>query len=189
MSMRIAAVIAMAQNRVIGNGNSLPWYIPEDLQFFKKTTMGGVMIMGRKTYDSIGKPLPGRTSFVISRTMKDLPGAGSPVFQDSGAAAVDVSAALREGPFVFDNLEEAIEEACGLAESHGQNEIFIIGGGEIFKACLPFTDRIYLTVIHQDYEGDAFFPKLKPGEWLESARTEFDGPPPYSRVILDRQSG
>ncbi|HET7832050.1 MAG TPA: dihydrofolate reductase [Gallionella sp.] len=138
----ISLLVAMATNRTIGINNTLPWRIPEDLKYFKMLTLGHHMIMGRKTFDSIGKPLPGRTTVVVSR---------------------DTTLKI-EGCIVVHSLEKAIA-ACV-----GDEEIFIIGGGELFAQTLPLADKLYITEIQQDVEGDTHFPEFDKTEWQEVAR-------------------
>ena len=132
-------LLAASENNVIGKNNKLPWHLPADLKYFKNLTWGMPVIMGRRTYDSFGKTLPGRRNIVITRN------------KDWKAEGVDVV--------------HSIEEAVALAKESAVKEIFIIGGSEIFKIILPKADRIYLTRIHQSFEGDAFFPVLKEEEW------------------------
>ncbi|CAE6705921.1 dihydrofolate reductase [Candidatus Nitrotoga fabula] len=139
---RLSIIVAMARNRVIGLNNALPWRIPADLKHFKSLTMGHHMIMGRKTYDSIGKPLPGRTTVVLSRNR----------------------ALKMDGCAVVHSLEEAFK-ACA-----GDDEIFIVGGAELYALAMPLADIIYLTEIQQDMAGDAYFPELDKNSWLESVR-------------------
>lgn len=139
---RISIIVAMAQNRTIGIDNTLPWRCPEDLRHFKTLTMGHHMIMGRKTFDSIGKPLPGRTTVVVTRNTE---------------LKID-------GCIVTHSLDEAIA-ACT-----GDDEIFIVGGAELYTQALPLADTIYLTEIQQDVTGDAHFPAFNQKEWREIAR-------------------
>lgn len=131
----ISMIAAMARNRAIGKDNKLLWHLPEDLKIFKRLTMGGVMIMGRKTFESIGKALPGRTTIVVSRNI-DL--------------AIDKV-------IVCDSLKKAIEVAH---EKSAQEEIFIVGGGEIYRQGLEFTDQIYLSVVELEPEADTYFPEF-----------------------------
>ena len=137
--MTISFAVAASENNVIGKDNQLLWSLPNDMKFFKNTTWGMPVIMGRKTYDSLGKPLKGRTNIVITR-------------QQDWAA---------EGVTVTSSLEDAIKAA---AETDA-NEAFVIGGGEIFRQALPLTTRIVLTRVHTAIEGDAFFPELDPDSW------------------------
>lgn len=131
----INAIAAIAkENRVIGNKGQIPWHIPEDFAHFKNKTMGHPIIMGRKTFETFPKPLPGRTHIVITR---------------------DITYKAPEGVFVCDSIEKAIELA---KEKEGGDEIFIIGGGRIYNEALPFTDRLYLTLVDGNFEGDTFFP-------------------------------
>ncbi len=139
---RLSILVAMAQNRTIGINNTLPWHIPEDLKRFKALTMGHHMIMGRKTFDSIGKPLPGRTTVIVTRN-RELKIAGC---------------------VIAHTLEEAIA-ACA-----GDDEIFIIGGAELFSSALLLADRLYLTEIKQDVDGDVFFPTFDKSMWVEVGR-------------------
>lgn len=132
-TMLLSIIVAMAKNRVIGNKGKIPWHLPEDLKRFKQLTMGHPIIMGRKTFDSIGKPLPGRTNIVITRNKQ---------FSAQGVVRAD-------------NLDDAIRKAGG------QNEIFVIGGAEIYREALPRADKIYLTLIEQEFEGDTFFPEVE----------------------------
>lgn len=166
-TIRVSAIVAVAENGCIGKDNDLPWHIPEDLKRFKAVTMGKPIIMGRKTFESIvarlGKPLPGRSSIVVSR---------------GGFAA--------EGATVCPDIESAITKAGELAQAQGLDEIFIGGGAQIYALALPQTDRIYLTKVHQAVEGDAFFPALNPQDWRETSREDFDGSPAFSIMTLER---
>jgi dihydrofolate reductase len=158
----IAIVVAMAENRVIGRNNRLPWHLPADLRHFKQLTLGKPVLMGRRTHESIGRPLPERTNIVVTR--------------DRTYTA--------PGCVVAHSLENALEAAAGCAEA------MVIGGTELYQQLLPRADRIYLTLVHAEFEGDAVFPELPPAEWREVERT--DCPPdeknpwPYSFVRLER---
>ncbi len=164
---KVSAIVAMAENGCIGQDNKMPWHIPADLKRFKALTMGGIIVMGRKTYESIlgylGGPLPGRTSLVVSRSG----------YQAAGAVTCP-------------DLGSALEAAKAMAADQGLDEILIGGGAQIYEAALPVTDRIYLTRIHAVVNGDAFFPDLAPEEWRESAREAHDGDPSFSFITLDR---
>ncbi|PSF10522.1 dihydrofolate reductase [Marinobacter fuscus] len=167
--MRKALIVAMARNRVIGRNNKLPWYLPGDLKYFKQATMGKPIIMGRKTWDSIGRPLPGRMNVVISR---------NPEWQ---APAGTVSAA---------SLKEALIKAEAQAELDGGDEVMIIGGGQIYAETLPTVDRMYITRVHADVDGDAWFPEVNWDEWEEIGREDFsasdNNPYDYSFVVYQR---
>jgi dihydrofolate reductase len=165
MAIIISAIFAMSENRVIGKDNSMPWHISEDLKHFKRTTLGKPIVMGRKQYESVGRALPGRTNIVISR--------------DKNYKADDA--------LVFSNIDEAVSMARGIAANDGLDEVFIVGGGEIYKQCLPITDRLYMTLIHRKYEGDVLFPELDMEEWKEISSEDFDGDPSYSIKILERK--
>ena len=126
---------------MIGNQNQLPWHMPADLKHFKEITSGHPIIMGRKTFQSIGKPLPNRTNIIITRDTQ---------FTANGCL-----------------VAHSIEQAILLASAHDDNEIFIIGGAEIYKTSLPLINRLYLTVIEDTFAGDTFFPTLNENEWRE----------------------
>jgi len=129
---RLIAIVAMSANRVIGREGKLPWHYPEDLKFFKRTTLGHPILMGRATFDSIGRPLPGRQNIVLSRTM-----------------------APREGVTVIREISE-LTQVCGEAET-----VFVIGGARVFEELLPQCDGLYLTYITKDYEGDVLLPPFE----------------------------
>lgn len=162
---RVALIVAMAKNRVIGVDNALPWHLPADLKHFKALTMGHHIVMGRKTYESIGKPLPGRTSMVVTRNA---------AYSAPGVTAVN-------------SLPAAIS-ACG-----DDDEIFVIGGAELYLQAITLADRIYLTEIDADIRGDAYFPELNPGEWKEVSRETHSQLEPqplqYHFVIYHRTGG
>ncbi len=159
---RISLIAAMAQNRVIGRAGAIPWKLPGEQLFFKRITLGHTVIMGRKTFDSIGRPLPGRTNVVISRRTDLRP----------------------EGCFMAQSLRGALE-LCPA----GEQEAFIIGGGQLYAAAMPITDRIYLTVIPVLVDGDAFFPKISAVEFAITASEHVSGPQPYDILIYDRVRG
>lgn len=142
MKPRVSLIVAMAKNRVIGVNNTLPWHLPADLKHFKALTMGHHIVMGRKTYDSIGKPLPGRTSVVVSRNRK---------------LKID-------GCIVVHTLEQA------LAVCAAHDEIFVVGGAELYALALPIADKLYITEIQKDVQGDACFPVISHDEWREISR-------------------
>lgn len=141
--MKMIHVVAVARNNVIGDGNKLLWKIADDLKFFKKNTVGKPVIMGRKTFQSIGMVLPGRDNIVISRT-----------------ANID-----KEGVFVVGNISAAITLAQSCAEERGADEICVIGGGEIYRQTLALTDRIFLTAVDAGVEGDTTYPSLAKVDW------------------------
>ncbi|POY36069.1 dihydrofolate reductase [Solitalea longa] len=142
--MTLSIIVAKAKNNVIGNNNTLIWHLPADLKYFKKLTTGNTIIMGRKTYDSIGKPLPNRRNIVISRN-KDL---------------------KLEGCEVTDSLDAAI------SISESDNEVFIIGGAEIYKQAIDRSDTLYVTEVKSSFDGDAFFPEISNNEWTEVQRED-----------------
>lgn len=164
-SVVISAILAMSENRVIGLDNQLPWHLPADLKHFKTLTTGHPIIMGRKTYQAIGKALPNRTNIILTR--------------DATFTAPDC--------IVTTSAEEALESAKEIETV----EIFIIGGAEIYKIFFPYIQRIYLTQIHQQFEGDTYFQALNPNEWREVARADHvadeKNPYAYSFVALERR--
>jgi dihydrofolate reductase len=161
--MILSAVAAMANNRVIGNEGGLPWSIPEDMKFFRDKTMNHIMLMGRKTFESFPGLLPKRLHVVITR-QKDFHPAGAHVFHD-------ISQAL---------------EFCKAQTAQWGKEVFIVGGGQIYKELLPMTDRIYLTEIHKSIAGDAYFPELPPGEFQETERKQRFEPVAFDFVTYER---
>lgn len=140
----LSAIAAMSENRVIGIDNQLPWHLPADLKHFKTLTTGHPILMGRKTYESIGRPLPNRTNIIITRNAD---------FTAPGCVVVT-----------------SIDHAMTHAAKENVQEIFIIGGAEVYKQLLPHVQCIYLTIVHEQFEGDAFFPELDVKEWKETAR-------------------
>lgn len=160
----------MARNRTIGRNNALPWHLPEDLKFFKRVTMGKPIIMGRKTWESIGRPLPGRCNIVISRNKN---------FQADGIETVN-------------SLQQAISLAEQISQRDGVDEVCVIGGAEIYAQALPLADRLYLTQVHADVEGDTFFPEFDLNQWQEVEREDFyaslANPWDYSFLVLDKRS-
>ena len=159
--MTVSSIVAISENHVIGKDNKLLWYLPNDLKHFKEITSGHTIIMGRKTFDSVGKPLPKRRNIIITR-------------QDIAI----------EGCEVVKSIEAALE-LC-----KDEKEVFIVGGAEIYKQSMKFTDRIYLTIVHQNFEGDSFFPEINKEEWNEVSREDFEPDEknliPYSFITFER---
>lgn len=143
--MILSAIVAVAENNVIGAENDLPWRLSNDMKWFRRTTMGKPIIMGRKTFQSLPKLLPGRTNIIVTR---------DPAFQVEGA-------------IVTHSLEEALAAAKALDGDSGPEEVVIIGGAEIYRQSLPYLDRLYLTRVHADIPGDTFFPELEMKNWSE----------------------
>ena len=154
----------MAKNRVIGAKGGIPWHLPNELKLFKRLTMGHHIVMGRKTYESIGRLLPGRTSVIVTR---------QPGYEVPGA-------------IVTHSIAEALE-AC-----RGDDEVFVIGGADLFRETLPTADRIYLTVVDSDTEGDTWMPEFDAREWRETSSEVFPVDEkhahPYRHSVLDRNS-
>jgi dihydrofolate reductase len=157
--MVVSLVAAASDNNVIGKNNALPWRMPADMKFFKNLTMGHTVIMGRKTFESMGKPLPGRKNVIITR--------------NRGFKAQDCI------------VTDSISEALRLCNNEG--EVFIVGGSEIYKQVIKNADKIYLTRIHGMFDGDAYFTDIHEDEWKESKRTEFaaDEKNPYSYAFVE----
>jgi len=170
MTARVALIAAVSENGAIGLDGAMPWHISADLQYFKRVTMGAPVIMGRKTYQSIGAALPGRANIVITRNQEFSPADADVVH--------DIPAALRK--------------ARAIAEIDGGEEVFVIGGAEIYAQALAAADRIYLTEIAGEFPGDAFFPELPADEWREVSREphlpERPGSPAFGFVVYGRES-
>ncbi len=166
--IKVAQIVAAAENGVIGKDNDMPWKISSDLQYFKKVTMHKPVIMGRKTFDSIGKPLPGRTNIVITR--------------DTNFTA--------EGVITAHSVEMALDVAKSMAEAKGLKEVMVIGGAQIYALCLPETGRLYLTRIHAEIDGDTYYPDLNPDEWQDLDREDHvageKDSHDHSFLVLDR---
>ena len=158
--MILSIIAAMAENRVIGRDGVIPWDLPEDRRRFRELTMGHPVIMGRATFESIGHPLPGRKNIVLTNQP------GFPA----------------EGCVVVNDLPSAFA-ACD-----GSSEVFICGGGEIYRQTLPLADRLFLTILHMKAAGDVFFPELPAGEFEETERRTVPGTPSRSYVLLVRRS-
>ncbi|NCF16732.1 MAG: dihydrofolate reductase [Haliea sp.] len=168
--MHLAIIVAAAENGLIGRNNALPWHLPGDLQYFKRVTMGKPILMGRKTFESIGRPLPGRTNVVITRNP-------------------DFSA---EGIRVVESLAAALRLAEDIALVDGVEELVVIGGAEIYREALPLAQRLYLTEVHASIEGDAWLPEIDWADWREVQRerhaAEGNNPYDYSFVVYERRA-
>jgi dihydrofolate reductase len=167
--MDICLIVAMAENGVIGRDNALPWRLSGDLRRFKALTMGKPLIMGRKTWQSIGRPLPGRTNIVLTR--------------DKGLDA--------DGVLIAHDAAGALMLAEDAAKRNGAAEIMVIGGAGIYRLFLPRASRLYLTELHAAVSGDTTFPAIEPDDWAEISRERHDAGPgetgDYSFVVLDRR--
>ncbi len=160
--MKVAIIVAVSANGVIGRDNDLPWRLSADLARFKRLTMGHHLIMGRRTFASIGRPLPGRTTVVLSRGRPELP----------------------DGVLLASSLDEA------LALCSGDDQVFVAGGAAVFAECLPRAERVYLTRLHADFEGDVFFPPFEETDWdlvsREDHRAAEGEPCDYSFLTYQR---
>ena len=162
--MKVSLIVAAAENGVIGRRNELPWRLSADLRRFKELTMGHAIIMGRKTYESIGRPLPGRRMIVITR---------QPNYKAPGSEAVG-----------------SLDDALTAAAKQGESEAFIIGGADIFAQAIPMAERLYLTRVHADVDGDVYFPPLNLKSWRQTAAQRHDADAkneyPYSFEVYER---
>ena len=160
--MRLSIIAAMSANRVIGSHNDLPWRLPADLKRFKSLTMGHHLIMGRKTFESIGQPLPGRTTVVITHQTGYAP----------------------EGVLVAHSVEQALQMAAG------DDEVFVAGGAQIYQLLFPRADRLYLTSIHEEFEGDTDFPEFEESDWQLNSEEKHEPDEknlyPYTFLIYER---
>lgn len=158
--MTTSIIVAISQNNAIGKDNALLWNIPEDLKHFKNITSGHTIIMGRKTFESIGRPLPKRRNIIITRD----------------------ASYTHEGIEVVNSLIKALD-TCKY-----EDEVFIIGGGEVYKQALPFADKLYVTHVEKEFEGDTFFPEINKDEWVEISNEEhFENEPPYKFTVYEKK--
>lgn len=175
--MRITLIAAMARNQSIGLGNRLPWHISEDLRRFRRLTTGHVLVLGRKTFESIGsRPLIGRILVVVSRR--------------SRRSLLETE--TQKGVEWAGSVEEALALAKRISEAGGCDEVFVAGGAEIYRQTLPVADRLHLTLIEEDFPGDAYFPDYDPAQWTLVEREDHgptdDVPFPWSFQVLDRKT-
>lgn len=160
--MIISIIVATSENNVIGNNEKIPWHCKEDLKHFKQLTLGHHILMGRKTFESIGKTLPDRTNLIISNN-KTLKIEGTVIFQD-------------------------FNDAVKFARNRGEEELFIIGGQSVYEIALPQAEKIYQTLVLQSYEGDTLFPKLLVNDWKETENEKhLDLNPPITFRTLERR--
>ena len=168
--MKLALICAMSENRVIGRDNGLPWHLSEDLKYFRRTTMGNCMIMGRNTWESIGRALSGRTSIVITSNSE---------YQAEGAEVVG-------------SLRQAIERAEAVSKEAGSTEAFVIGGAVLYQSALPLADTLHLTRVHAQVEGDTTLHEFDESNWKEISREQYQHDESnqydYSICVLQRVS-
>jgi dihydrofolate reductase len=161
----ISLLVAMDANRLIGKDNQLPWHLPQDLAYFKKTTLNHKIVMGRKTFESIGRPLPGRENIIVTRDQNYS----------------------QEECLVLHSIEDIIE-----LSDQSDEEIFVIGGAEIFQQILPYSDRLYITHIYHEFDGDTFFPETKEEEWemvkSEKGIRDEKNPYDYEFVVYEKKA-
>lgn len=156
----IFVIAAVSENGVIGNKGRIPWNIPEDMAHFKSLTSKHAIVMGRKTFESIGKPLPDRLNIIVSRTIKAV-----------------------EGAYVVSDFSEAVKAACSM----GYEDVFVCGGEKIYEEALPLAHGIFLTKVSAEYEGDAFFPSINEADFTVTDREDFTGDPSFSFITLKRK--
>lgn len=161
--MKLTHIVACAENGTIGRDGSLPWHLPEDLKFFKKVTSGHVIIMGRKTFESIGKPLKNRYTIVVTRQTDYAP----------------------EGVAVVHSLDEAYAHCTDLMEKWGE-DVFVVGGGELYLQSIHQVDKVFMTKIHKDVEGDVFYPLNKLASFDLVSEESHSEPEPFSFLVLKR---
>jgi dihydrofolate reductase len=169
MSVRVAMIAGVAENGVIGVDGRIPWRIPSDMAFFKRTTMGKPIIMGRKQYESVGRPLPGRTNLVVSRR---------PGYQPDGV-------------IVINDLDAAIDHAIAIAEADGAEEVMVIGGGEIYAQAMGRADRLYISHVALRPAGEVVFPVIDPARWRQVGQPSVEPSPKddaaYRIAVYDRR--
>jgi dihydrofolate reductase len=165
--LTLSLIVAMDRNRVIGCDNALPWHLPEDLKYFKSVTMGKPIVMGRKTFESIGRPLPGRLNIVITRN----------------------TGWQHPGVVVAHSLSEALVLAGNDPPSREAGEVMVIGGEQIYRAAIEQASRLYITRVDTEVEGDAFFPDFTEGHWreVECLQSAQQGDTPYCFQVLERR--
>jgi dihydrofolate reductase len=168
INVTLTHIVAMAENRVIGRAGGIPWHISEDFKFFKRTTMGHALVVGRKTFESFGRPLPGRLNVVVTR---------------GPAAAIAAAANVRVVP----DLEAALA-LCRAVEGEWGSEVFVAGGGEIYRQTIASVSRIYLTVVHQRLDGDTVYPEFDAAQFSRRLLLEAQEPIPYSTYLYERLS-
>ena len=163
--MIVSSIVAMAKNRVIGKDNKIPWYLPADLKYFKRTTINHHIIMGRNCFESIGRPLPKRTNIIVSR---------NPLYVATNCI-----------------VAHSIEEALNMAYDHKEKEVFIIGGGQIYEQSVSFWDRLYLTEVDLEVDGDVFFPEIDLSQWkllsVDEHEADDKNEYPYSFKVFEKK--
>lgn len=158
MTMKLSLIVAMSENRVIGRDGMIPWYLPDDLMRFRKLTLGHPVVMGRKTYDSIGRLLPGRENIILTRNREFY----------------------AEGSIVCHGPEEVRERFAGA------DEVFVIGGEQVYRMFIGHSDRIHLTMVHLRVDGDAYFPEFDGDEFVETSQEHVKDPISHTFLTLDR---
>ncbi|MDD4326951.1 MAG: dihydrofolate reductase [Eubacteriales bacterium] len=171
--MNVSMIVAMSENRVIGSNNAMPWYLPEDLKKFRELTTGHAILMGRKTFESLPKVLPGREHYVVT---------GNSDYKETNERASG-----SEHVFTAPDPVAALDLIADRITTSGDipDEVFVIGGGELFEQLLPYTERVYVTLIRKEMSGDTFFPELSLEDWVQTSSEEFDG---FDFLIYDRST-
>ena len=155
MMVKLSMIAAVAENGVIGSGQAMPWHIPSDFAFFKRTTLGKPIIMGRKQFETVGKPLPGRTNILVTRQEGYQP----------------------DGVHVFSSVEQALDKAIAVAQSDGVDEVMVIGGGDVYAQLMDRADCLYISHVDLSPAGDVYFPSIDPARWVVVDLPEFEPHP------------
>ena len=189
----LVLISAVASNGVIGTQNTLPWRLPEDLAFFKKNTVGHPLVMGRATYESIGRPLPGRCNIVVTRNTQWWPGELAETIPCVEAAHFQFQPEVKTSVVICTSIEEALSVAKRINEASTEGkDIFVIGGSQIYEALLPHADALILTHIHHEFVGDAYFPHWSKSDfkevWRENHGATGERPWSFSFVRYERQT-
>lgn len=179
--MKLIIIVAMTADRVIGKDGRLPWHVPEDLKFFKRTTQGHAVIMGRKTYESMGRPLPRRRNIIISRQTNYQPTTVEPrTPSDDPALAVlfspDDAVARKIPDQTCLDVVHSVDEAVELCRRRSEENAFIIGGGRLYATTIDRADELFITAIEGDYPGDTFFPEWDRSDWINAGPVETSFP-------------
>ncbi|MBX3396388.1 MAG: dihydrofolate reductase [Phycisphaerae bacterium] len=179
--MKIIIIVAMTADRVIGKDGRLPWHVPEDLKFFKRTTQGHAVIMGRKTYESMGRPLPRRRNIIITRHAGYRPKVAKSLTQSGDPAIAvlfspDDEAARRSPDQTCLDVVRTVDDAVELCRRRSEETAFIIGGGQLYASTIDRADELFITTIEGDFPGDTFFPEWNPSDWVRTGPVEADFP-------------
>lgn len=181
--IQLCSIAAMSENNVIGKDGDIPWHISQDFRYFKRSTMGKPMIMGRKCFESLPGILPGRPHIVVSRSAfaNTTPNSFGPANEHESE-----SRPIHSGLYYAESIGEGIDLGQKIARQCDADQIFIAGGGEIYKQTMGLIDRLYLTLIHRNYEGDTFFPKFDWDDWHILSEERHEGDPAFTFFVLEK---